>query len=113
MDMEIAKFLLQMLEFIVVGGCSVYVYIANKNRVTNERISEMESGLEEKIDGHGERIAHLEAHVEQAPTHSDLGDLYGKVNTVDLKVSAQGGKLDAIDATVRMILSRITEKGMP
>lgn len=112
MDLETAKFMLQVLEFVVVGSCSVYVYIANKNRVTNERITEMESGLEGKIEGHGERLAHLEAHIEQAPTHGDLGDLYGKVNAVDLKVSAQGGKLDGIDATVRMILSRITERGM-
>lgn len=112
MDIDLAKFLLQLLEFIVVGACSVYVYIANKNRVTNERISEMESGLEAKIDSHGERIAHLEAHAEGAPTHGDLGDLYSKVNAVDQKVSAQGGKLDAIDATVRMILSHITEKGL-
>ncbi|OHC68625.1 MAG: hypothetical protein A3H93_09180 [Rhodocyclales bacterium RIFCSPLOWO2_02_FULL_63_24] len=112
MDLDTAKFMLQVLEFVVVGSCSVYVYIANKNRVTNERITEMETGLEEKIDGHGERIAHLEAHAEQAPTHGDLGDLYTEVNKVNQQVSAQGGKLDSIDATVRMILSRITEKGL-
>lgn len=112
MDLETAKFMLQVLEFVVVGSCSVYVYIANKNRVTNERISEMESGLEGKIEHHGERIAHLEARTEQAPTHSDLGDLYEKVGAVDLKVSDIGGRLSGIEANLRQIMGRIMEKGL-
>lgn len=112
MDIELAKFLLQALEFAVVGSCAAYVYIANKDAVTNERINQMETAIEAKIDLHGQRIAHLEAHAEEAPNHGHLGELHGKLNAVDLKVSAQGGKLDAIDSTLRMILSRITEKGM-
>ena len=113
MDLETAKFLLQVLEFVVVGSCSVYVYIANKNRVTNERVSKMETGLELKIDGHGERLSHLEAHIEQAPNHSDLGDLYEKVGTVDLKVSDIGGRLTGIEANLRQIMGRIMQKGLP
>lgn len=113
MDIETAKLAFQILQFLITGGIAVYVYLASKDRVTNERINGLENDLDGKFDNHGERIARLETHGQNAPTHSDLGDLHNKVNTVDLKVSAQGGKLDAIDATLRMILSRITERGMP
>lgn len=113
MDLDLAKFLLQMLEFLVVGACSVYVYIANKNRVTNERITEMETAIEDKIDGHGERIAVLETRAKQVPTHSDMGDIHEKINAVDQKVSAQGGKLDSIDAQLRQLMNRILERGLP
>jgi len=112
MDLELAKFLFQVLTFLMTGGIGIYVYLSNKDRVTNDRIGKLEDDLDEKLAGHAERISKLESHIEAAPTHGHLGDLYGKIHAVDTKVSSQGGKLESIDATLRMILSRITEKGM-
>jgi oligoendopeptidase F len=96
MDIDLAKFLLQLLEFIVVGACSVYVYIANKNRVTNQRINEMEAGLESKIDDHSERLSHLEARADGAPTHNDLSALHEKINKVGEDVKGIGGQFEGV-----------------
>lgn len=97
-----------------------WLYLDRKGDRTNTRIDEigtrvkdLDTHMAEKLESQSGRIAHLEAHVEEAPTHADLGGLYDKVHSVDNKVSQQNGKIDSIDATVRMILSRITERGMP
>lgn len=112
MDIETAKLLFQVLQFIITGAIGVYVYLTAKNRVTNERIGKLEKDLDGKLDDHGERIAHLEAHAEQAVTHDDLGKVYEKINAVDVKVSAQGGKIDGIDANVRLMLNQVAAKGL-
>lgn len=101
---------------------ALFIYVRNTNR--NDEVDRRFVRLQETQDAQGDelgakigllstRMAHVETAVEAAPTHNDLGDIYAKVSGVDAKVSTQGGKLDAIDATVRMILSRITEKGLP
>lgn len=112
MDLDTAKFLLQMLEFLVVGACSVYVYIANKNRVTNERITEMETALEDKLDGHGERIAVLETRADSGPSHGDLSSIHDRITGVGNQVSDIGGRLAGIESNLRQIMGRIMEKGM-
>lgn len=112
MDIEVLKLGFQVLQFLVTGALAIYVYLSNKDKVTNDRIGKLEDDLDEKLDGHGERISKLETRAEGAPNHDHLGDLYEKVHAVDTKVSSQGGKLESIDATLRMILSRIAEKGM-
>lgn len=113
MDIETAKLLFQVLQFVITGAIGIYVYLTAKNRVTNERIGKLEKDLDEKLDDHGERIARLEAHVERAVTHDDLGKVYGTIKGVDGKVSAIGGQLTGIDATLRQIVARIISKGMP
>ncbi len=96
-----------------------WLYLDRKADKTNNRIDEIGNRVKE-LDGHiadkletqGGRIAHLEAHAEDAPTHADLGTLHDKINALAAQSAAQGGKLDGIDATLRLILVRITERGM-
>ncbi len=105
-----------------VGNLAIgaWLYLDRKADKTNNRIDEIGNRVKE-LDGHiadkleaqAGRISHLEAHAEDSPTHADLGELYNKLNAVDSKVSAQGGKLEGIDVTLRLILSRITERGLP
>lgn len=101
---------------------ALFIYVRNTNR--NDEVDRRFVRLQETQDAQGAalgadigqlstRMAHMETAIGAAPTHGDLGDIYAKVGVVDSKVSTQSGKLDAIDATVRMILSRITERGMP
>jgi hypothetical protein len=112
MDIETAKFMFQILQFLLTGGIGIYVYLTAKNRVTNERISTLQEDIDTKLDGHAERIASLETAVDGVPTHRDLGTMHEKINAVSTDLSRLGGRLEGIDTNVRMILSRITERGM-
>lgn len=105
-----------------VGNLAIgaWLYLDRKADKTNLRIDEistrvkdLDAHIADKLEAQAGRISHLEAHAEDSPTHADLGELYNKVNAVDSKVSTQGGKLDAIDTTLRLILARITERGLP
>ena len=82
MDLEIFKFGFQVLQFLLTGGIGVYVYLTNKDKVTNDRISRLEDDIDTKLDVQGERIAKLEANAEKAPTHNDLASIHEKINGV-------------------------------
>lgn len=80
--------------FVLTWGLALYMYLANKNKVTNERISSLETNMNAKIQKldddvteelteQGNRITSLEGGVEHGPTHHDLGLLHEKINDVD------------------------------
>lgn len=113
MDIETAKFLFQIAQFLLTCGVGFYVYMSNKNTVTNDRITGFQNDVDDRLDQHGERIAKIESGCKFHPSHRDLGDLHIKINAVDGKVSTMSGKMEGIDANLRLILSRITERGLP
>lgn len=91
--------------FLLTWAVALYMYLVNKNKVTNERIGRMEDDFDGKLAAHADRLARLESRAEQAPTHEDLADLYEKVNRVDAGVAALGGQFDG----VRRLLATIHE----
>lgn len=113
MDIETAKFLFQILQFLLTGGIGIYVYLTAKNRVTNERISVLENDLDTKLDSHGERIASLEASAKGAPTHNDLSAIHEKINKVGGDVREMAGALRGVNDNLQLLLKRITERGLP
>lgn len=112
MDMELAKFLFQVLQTLLTGGIGIYVYLSNKNRVTNDRISLLQNDVDSRLDDHSERLARQEAAAEKSPTHTDLSALHEKVNAVAREVSGMAGELKGISDGMRLILSSIAGKGL-
>lgn len=94
--MEEMKFGFQVLQFLLTGGIGIYVYLSNKDKVTNDRIGKLEAGLEDKIDGHGERLAKLETHVDGSPTHDHLSEIHEKINQVSKDISALAGEFNGV-----------------
>lgn len=99
--------------FVLTWGVALYMYLANKNKVTNERINKLQSDIDSWKDDHAERIVSLEAQAKGAPNHEHLGELHEKVNDVDTKVSGIDGRLEGIESTLRQILGQIIGKGLP
>lgn len=112
MDIETAKFLFQIAQFLLTCGVGFYVYMSNKNTVTNDRITLFQDDVDDRLDSHGERISKVESSCRFHPSHQDLGELHSKINAVDRNVSGLSGKMEGVDANLRLILSRITERGM-
>lgn len=103
MDMEWLKFGFQVLQFLLTGGIWIYVYLSNKDKVTNDRIGKLADGIDEKIDGHGERISKLETHVTGSPTHDHLAEIHEKINLVGKDIGTLSGEF----AGVRNLLNTI------
>ena len=88
--------------FVLTWGIGFYAHLLSKNKTLTER-----------MEAHADRLTRLESASVNAPTHADLAKVYEKLNRVAESSSRMEGQLDGIDATQRLILNRITEKGMP
>ncbi|MDD5391190.1 MAG: hypothetical protein PHD37_17775 [Gallionellaceae bacterium] len=109
MDLELAKFLFQVLTFLVAGGTGFYVFMSNKNKVTNDRIEKLEDDIRDDIGKQGERIAKLESGTAK---HGDLSDIHNKINGVAKDVSSMTGALSGISDSLKLIMNKIIDKGM-
>jgi hypothetical protein len=98
--------------FILTWGVALYMYLANKDKATNGRISELQEDIDAWKDDHSERIAALEATARGAPNHSHLGGLHEKINGVKTDVSGIAGRLDGIDTSLRQLTNIIMQKGL-
>ena len=96
MDLELAKFLFQVLTFLMTGGIGIYVYLSNKDKVTNDRIGKLEDDLDAKLDTHIERIVALETKAESSLTHNDLADIHEKINKIDTDISSLSGEFSGV-----------------
>lgn len=109
-NMEALKFGFQVLQFLLTGGIGIYVYLTNKNKVTNDRISKLENDIDEKLDGHVERIAKIEARAEKAPTHKDMAEIHEKINQVSACVNRLEGELSGWTRTLQLIHETLMEQ---
>lgn len=91
--------------FVLLWGIALYMYIINKNKVTNERIGKFQEDVEKKHVDHSSRIAKLEVRGATAPSHSDLFSIHEKINQVDASVSSLAGQFKG----VRHLLDTIHE----
>lgn len=98
--------------FVLTWGVALYMYLANKNKATNERIGKLEEDLMEKISDHGSRITHLETTSENAITHGDLAKVYEAQKRSDEKLNQLVGETRSQSDLLRLIMARITERGM-
>lgn len=96
MDLELAKFLFQVLTFLMTGGIGIYVYLSNKDKVTNDRIGKLEEDLDAKMDGHIERIVALETRAQTSVTHNDLAEIHEKINKIGSDISSLSGKFTGV-----------------
>lgn len=110
MDVEALKLGFQVVQFIATGCVGFYVYMSNKDKVTNDRIGKLEADIDLKIDSHSERISKIEARAEQAPTHDDLAKVYNKVNQVSDCVSRLEGEFAGVSRVVNLIHETLMEE---
>lgn len=108
MDLELAKFLFQVLTFLMTGGIGIYVYLSNKDKVTNDRIGKLEEDIDTKFDTYGERIAKLETN----PNHADITKVYESVSALAATVNQLVGENRGQSDTLKLILNQIAVKGM-
>lgn len=75
----------------------------------SDLIEQVHRDIDAKLDDHAARITRLEVQTHGAPTHADLRHVYEKIGAVSAQVSSMGGKLDGIDANLRLLMARMTE----
>lgn len=109
MDIENAKLAFQVLNALATLAIGVWLYLEKRSDKTNDRVT----AVEEKQAEVDVDIAALRGRIDALPTHDHLGDVFEKINGVDTKVSGIDGRLEGIESTLRQLLNRIMERGLP
>lgn len=98
----------------------IYVRNATRNDKVDERFTAIQTAQKNDGEKHsGEiaalsgRLAHLETAVAAAPSHEDLGKVYESIRELASTVNQLVGENRGQSDTLRLILNRITERGMP
>lgn len=112
MSREEVSMALGVANFILTWGVALYMYLANKNKATNERIGKLEEDIVKKIGGHAGRITHLETVTEMAPSHADLAQVYEGQKRSDEKLNQLIGETRGQSDMLRLMMAQITKKGM-
>lgn len=100
---EYIKLGFQILQFLITLALGFYVHLTNKDKVTNDRISQIETDIIDKVEAHAERITKVETILEQAPTHSDMAYIHEKINQVSACVKRLEGDFSGAKHTLDLI----------
>ena len=93
-------------------GIWLYVRYGDRNKEIDQRFERLSADVDARLDEHGRDIQRLRGLNERAPTHEDLARIHDKINRTAQAVSAMGAKLDAMNDNLRLILTRIADRGM-
>lgn len=112
MNAEELKIWLQVINMLATFGVGIYVWISTQDKVTNKRITDLEEKVDGRIDTYAERIARVEQDLRHAPTHDDIKRIHARIDAIDQRLSRIEGGFKSQEDLLRLILNRITEKGM-
>lgn len=112
MSAEEIKIGLQVLNMLATFGVGIYVWISTQDKVTNQRISDLEEKVDGRIDSYAERIARVEQDLRHVPSHDDIKRIHSRIDAVDQRLSRIEGEFKSQADLLRLILNRITEKGL-
>ena len=110
MNTDLWRLIFEIFQFVLTGGTCFYVYLSNKDKVTNDRIGKLEDDLDEKLDGHAERIVKLES---GTATHSDLSDIHEKINGVSAEISTLSGEFRGVRNLLETLHRHLLNGGKP
>lgn len=92
------------------GGIGIYVYLSNRDKVTNTRIGKLEDDIDDKFEVYGERIATLETRADGALTHTDISVIHEKINKVSYEVSTLSGQFIGVKNLLDTIHNHLLRK---
>lgn len=108
MDAESVKIGLQVVNIVGTFALGVWVYLEKRSDKTNERITD----LADKVEAVDKDVTSLKSAAVSAPNHADLAKVYESINALASTVNQLVGENRGQSDTLRLILNRITEKGL-
>lgn len=114
MELKDVQMWLQITNTLVIWIAALYTYFANRNRVTNERITSLQASLQtrldsmrtdmdHRLDGHGDRLSRVEKDLEHAPSHEDLKRIHARMDEVSATLSSLQGEFKGANNTLHLI----------
>lgn len=101
----------QILHVLATAAVGFYVYLTNKDKVTNDRITKLENDVDMRLNSHSDRLARIEEAVQHAPTHEHLGELHTRINDVATGLSTLTGEVKGMHHTLNLIQQYLLNGG--
>jgi tetrahydromethanopterin S-methyltransferase subunit G len=108
MNIELANIALHVLNIVGTAVVGVWVWWAKNSDKTNERIDGIAARLEE-LD---KAIRAVKAESGGHLRHTDLEKVYDRLNGMDGKLNQMIGEFRSHNDTLKLLLNKITEKGL-
>jgi tetrahydromethanopterin S-methyltransferase subunit G len=108
MDIEVAKIWLQILNMVGTATIGAWMYLEKRSNKTNERIDELSARFEELDKSLRAVKSESGGHLR----HTDLEKVYVRLNEMDGKLNQMIGEFRSHGDTLKLFMSRITEKGL-
>lgn len=102
----------QVAQFVVTGGIGTYLYMERKNDRTNVRIAQLEQNTDTRLDELAERMARVEGELHNGIGKHDLERVHGRIDALDQRLARVEGEFRSVSDLLRLILSKIADKGM-
>lgn len=87
-----------------------WMYLANRDKVTNGRISSLQEEIDVKLDDHGNRLTSLERTQELGPTHEDLGKLHGRIDELSSLLKRIEGESNAQTRILNLVYESLIKR---
>ena len=122
MEVKDLQMWLQITNTLVIWIAALYTYFANRNRVTNERITGLQASLQtrldgmrtdmdHRLDGHADRLSRVEKDLEHAPSHEDLKRIHARMDEVSATLSSLQGEFKGANNTLHLIHTYLMTTG--
>lgn len=122
MELKDVQMWLQITDRLVIWIAALYTYFANRNRVTNERITGLQASLQTRLDGmrsdmdhrldnHADRLSRVEKDLQHAPSHEDLKRIHARMDEIAGAVSGLQGEFKGANNTLHLIHSYLMNGG--
>lgn len=90
-----------------------WMYLTNRDRVTNTRIGKLETDIDAKLDDHANRLTSLETEARMAPTHNDLSALHARINEVTSTLKRIEGEGAAQTRILNLVYESLIDRRKP
>lgn len=110
-DYTALKFWLDVVQIMGYLALTVYVWLSNRNRVTNARIGKLEDDMDLRLDRHGDRLIRLEVHAGAAPTHDDLKRMHQRLDVINGELQKLSGSSTQVSRTLELIHEHLLSGG--
>lgn len=101
-DIEIKDIVL-IVQLLINAAIGIYVWISNRQRVTVERINQLERDVDSRLDIHSDRLTRVEVSAGAAPTHDDLKRLHQRLDSVNGELQNLTGQFKTTNNTLILI----------
>lgn len=107
LDYNAMKFWFDVFLSLCLVASIIHNWITNKHRVNKEEIEQVNGAVIE-LTG---RVLRVETQMKSAPTHTDLSNIYNRINGMSGDVSEMAGSVKAMTTQLTLINQHLLSKG--